>query len=485
MTKPMRGRSQGQLTLITPTARRTGHWPLRPALRVATIGAGYVGLVSAACFSEFGCSVSCVDAAPERIAALRAGHLPVYEPGLERLVAANVAAGRLAFTSDIADAVPSADVVMLAVGTPGRRGDGRADLSFVHGAARQVADVLDGYTVIATKSTVPVGTGREIARIIRERRPDATFDVISNPEFLREGTAIDDFMCPDRVIVGGGSAEAQEIMRTLYGPLSLADTPVLFTSLETAELIKYAANCFLATKVAFINEIADLCERTGADVQDVARGVGLDRRIGCDFLRAGPGFGGSCFPKDTAAFVPIAREAGAPSGIVEAVLHSNTARKAKMTDKIVHACGGSVAGKTVAVLGVTFKPDTDDVRESPSLVILPGLAGRGAALRAFDPAGMEQARRVLQDVRWCRDPYDAMAGADALVILTEWSAFRVLDLARARRLMRTPLIVDLRNIYEPAGVAAAGFRYVSIGRPPAASSRDAAADNVIRLRAAG
>ena len=454
-------------------------------MRVAIIGAGYVGLVSAACFSEFGLGVTCVDAAPERIAALRAGRLPVYEPGLERLVAANVAAGRLSFTSDITDAVPTADVVMLAVGTPSRRRDGRADLTFIHEAARQVADVLDGYTVIATKSTVPVGTGREIARIVRQRRPDAAFDVVSNPEFLREGSAVDDFMRPDRVIVGGGSAEAQEIMRALYGPLFLTDTPVLFTSLESAELIKYTANCFLATKVAFINEIADLCERIGADVQDVARGVGLDGRIGRDFLRAGPGFGGSCFPKDTAAFVPIAREAGAPSGIVEAVLRSNTARKAKMADKIVHACCGSVAGKTVAVLGVTFKPDTDDVRESPSLVILPGLVDRGAALRAFDPAGMEQARRVLRDVRWCRDPYDAMAGADALVILTEWSAFRALDLARAKGSMRTPLIVDLRNIYEPAGVAAAGFRYVSIGRPPAPSSWDAAAESVVRLRATG
>ena len=454
-------------------------------MRVAVIGAGYVGLVSAACFSEFGCSVTCVDAAPERIAALRAGYLPIHEPGLERLVAANVAAGRLSFTSDIEDAVPSADVVMLAVGTPSRRGDGRADLTFIHEAAHQVADVLAGYTVIATKSTVPVGTGREIGRIVRQQRPDAAFHVVSNPEFLREGSAIDDFMRPDRVVVGGGSAVAQEVMRAIYRPLSLSDTPVLFTSLESAELIKYAANCFLATKVAYINEIADLCERTGADVQDVARGVGLDGRIGRDFLRAGPGFGGSCFPKDTAAFVPIAREAGAPSGIVEAVLRSNTRRKAKMTDKIVHACGGSVAGKTVAVLGVTFKPDTDDVRESPSLVILPGLVERGATLRAFDPAGMEQARRVLQDVRWCRDPYDAMAGADALVILTEWSAFRALDLARAKGLMRTPLIVDLRNIYEPAGVAAAGFRYVSIGRPPAASSRDAAAENVVQLRATG
>ena len=445
------------------------------------IGAGYVGLVSAACFSEFGFSVTCVEAAPERIDALRAGRVPIYEPGLERLVAANVAAGRLSFTSEIADAVPAADVVMLAVGTPSRRGDGRADLSFIHEAARQVADMLGGYTVIATKSTVPVGTGREIARIIRERRPDAAFDVVSNPEFLREGSAIDDFMRPDRVVVGVESTEAQTVMRALYRPLFLIETPVLFTSLETAELIKYAANCFLATKITFINEMADLCEQIGADVQDVAKGIGLDGRIGRYFLHAGPGFGGSCFPKDATAFARIAEEAGVPSGIVEAVLHSNTARKAMMIDKIVQACGGGVAGKTVAVLGVTFKPNTDDVRESPSLVILPGLVERGATVRAFDPAGMDEARRVLEDVHWSRDSYDAMTDADAVVILTEWNEFRALDLARVKSLMKTPLIVDLRNIYEPAEVAAAGFRYVSVGRPAAGSV--SAQEKSQRLRA--
>ena len=436
-------------------------------MRVAMIGAGYVGLVSAACFSEFGFTATCVDSERERIAALQAGRVPIYEPGLEALVASNVAAGRLSFTEDIADAVPGADVVMLAVGTPSRRGDGHADLSFVFEAARQVADVLDGYTVVATKSTVPVGTGREIARIIQERRPDAAFDVVSNPEFLREGSAIGDFMRPDRVVVGVESERARAVMQALYRPLFLIETPVLFTSLETAELIKYAANCFLATKITFINEIADLCERLGADVQDVSKGIGLDGRIGRYFLHAGPGFGGSCFPKDAAAFARIAEEAGSPSAIVEAVLRRNTVRKAAMVDKIVQACGGSVADKTIAVLGVTFKPNTDDVRESPSLVILPGLIDMGATVRAFDPAGMEEARRVLDGVVWCRDAYDAMAGADALVILTEWNEFRALDLERARGLLKTPLMVDLRNIYEPGEVAGAGIRYVSVGRPAA------------------
>jgi len=434
-------------------------------MRVAMIGAGYVGLVSAACFSEFGFTVTCVDSDPERIAALSAGQVPIYEPGLEPLLAANVAAGRLSFTDEFAAAVPAADVVMLAVGTPSRRGDGHADLTFVHEAARQVADALDGYTVVATKSTVPVGTGREIARIIRAQRPDTAFDVVSNPEFLREGSALGDFMRPDRVVVGVESEQAQAVMQALYRPLFLIETPVLFTTLETAELTKYAANCFLATKITFINEIADLCERLDADVQDVAKGIGLDGRIGRYFLHAGPGFGGSCFPKDTAAFARIAEEADAPSAIVEAVLRKNTARKAAMVDKIVQACGGSIAGKTVAVLGVTFKPNTDDVRESPSLVIVPGLMAQGATVRAFDPAGMAEAGRVLDGVIWCRDSYDAMAGADALVILTEWNEFRALDLNRAQDLLETPLIVDLRNIYDPAEVAAAGFRYVSVGRP--------------------
>ena len=437
-------------------------------MRVAMIGAGYVGLVSAACFSEFGFSVTCFDAAPERIAALRSGRVPIHEPGLEALLSANVAAGRLSFANDVADAVAAADVIMLAVATPGRRGDGHADLSFLFQAAREVAGALEGYTVVATKSTVPVGSGREIARIIRERRPDAAFDVVSNPEFLRQGSAVGDFMRPDRVVVGVESERARAVMRTLYRPLLLIETPVLFTSLETAELTKYAANCFLATKITFINEIADLCERLGADVQDVANGIGLDGRIGQYFLHAGPGFGGSCLPKDAAAFVRIAEEAGAPSAIVDAVVHTNTARKAAMVEKIVQACGGAVAGKTIAVLGVTFKPDTDDVRESPSLVILPGLIEKGAKVRAFDSAGMEEARALLDGIVWCNDSYDALAGADALVILTDWNEFRTLDLERARSLLRTPLMVDLRNLYEPGAVAGAGIRYVSVGRPAAA-----------------
>jgi len=436
-------------------------------MRVAMIGAGYVGLVSAACFSEFGFSVTCIDAAPERIASLRSGRMPIHEPGLEALLSANVAAGRLSFSDDIAGAVAAADVVMLAVGTPGRRDDGHADLSFLFQAAREVAGALEGYTVVATKSTVPVGSGREIARIIRERRPDAPFDVVSNPEFLRQGSAVGDFMRPDRVVVGVESERARSVMRALYRPLFPVETPVLFTSLETAELTKYAANCFLATKIAFINEIADLCERLGADVQDIAKGIGLDRRIGRYFLHAGPGFGGSCLPKDAAAFTRIAEGAGAPSAIVDAVLRENTARKAAMVEKIVQACGGSVDGKTIAVLGVTFKPNTDDVRESPSLVILPGLVEQGAEVRAFDPAGMEEARALLDGVAWCRDSYGAMAGADALVILTEWNEFGALDLERVKSLLKTPLMVDLRNIYEPGEVAGAGIRYVSVGRPAA------------------
>ncbi len=443
-------------------------------MRIAMIGAGYVGLVSAACFSEFGFAVTCVDAEPERIETLRAGRVPFYEPGLDGLFASNIEARRLSFTGDVADAVPGADLVMLAVGTPSRRGDGHADLSFIRKAACQVADALDVYTVVATKSTVPVGTGREIADIIRHRRPDAAFDIVSNPEFLREGSAVGDFMRPDRVVVGVESARAREVMRALYRPLFLIETPVLFTTLEAAELIKYAANCFLATKIAFINEIADLCERVGADVQDVAKGIGLDNRIGRYFLHAGPGFGGSCFPKDTAAFARIAEEAGAPCGIVETVLRSNGERKARMIEKIVQACGGTVSGKTVAALGVTFKPNTDDVRESPSLVILRGLMERGATVRAFDPAGMDEARRVLDGVVWCRDSYDAMAGADALLVLTEWNEFRALDLERVRGLLRTPLIVDLRNIYDPAELAAVGFRSVSVGRPATGPGEDTA-----------
>ncbi len=434
-------------------------------MRIAIIGAGHVGLVSAACLSQFGFTVTCVDSQHRKVAALRTGEVPIHEPGLDRLLAANIDAGRLSFTADMAEAVPEADVAMLAVATPGRE-DGRADLSFVRQAARQLADALDGYTVLAIRSTVPVGTCREIAAIVRERRPDADFDIVSNPEFLREGAAISDFMHPDRVVVGVESARARAVMSALYRPLSPAESPILFTTPETAELAKYAANCFLATRVAFINEFADLCERLGADVRDLARAIGLDRRIGRHHLRPGPGFGGACLPKDAAALVRTARQPGAPSAVVEAVLHSNARRKAAMVGRIVDACGGSLAGKTVAVLGIAFKPATDTVRESPALAILPELMKRGAAIRAFDPAGMENARPLLDGVAWCRDAYDAATGADALLVLTEWNQFRALDLDRLRALLRTPLLLDLRNIYDPAQAAAAGLRHVGLGLPP-------------------
>jgi len=433
-------------------------------MRIAMIGAGYVGLVSGACFSEFGIDVVCVDNDENKINRLRGGEIPIYEPGLEDLVGRNTAAGRLTFDTDTAAAVRGADAVFIAVGTPSRRGDGHADLSYVHAAAREIARALNGYTVIVTKSTVPVGTGREVARIVREARPDADFDVAANPEFLREGSAIDDFMRPDRVVVGVESERAREVLSSIYRPLYLIETPVLFTGLETAELIKYACNGFLATKVTFINEMADLCEKVGADVHDVARGIGLDGRIGRKFLHPGPGFGGSCFPKDTLALSRTATEYGAPARIIETVIEVNEARKRRMADKIVAACGGSVAGKTIGVLGLTFKPNTDDMRESPSLTIVPALQAAGATIRAFDPAGMAEAKRLLDDVVWCEDAYDAAMGADALVIITEWNAFRALDLARVKSIMSAPLLIDLRNVYEPDDVARAGFAYFCVGR---------------------
>ncbi|MBM3559887.1 MAG: UDP-glucose/GDP-mannose dehydrogenase family protein [Alphaproteobacteria bacterium] len=447
-------------------------------MNIAMIGAGYVGLVSGACFSEFGWNVTCVDNDRGRIARLLGGEMPIYEPGLDRLIATNVAAGRLSFTSDLAPAVAAADVVFIAVGTPSRRGDGHADLSYVYGAAREIAVALDGYTVVVTKSTVPVGTGREVARIIREVRPDAEFDIASNPEFLREGSAIEDFMRPDRVVVGTDSPRARELLADLYRPLFLRDTPIVGTSLESAEIIKYAANCFLATKITFINQFADLCERVGANVQDVAKGIGLDGRIGIKFLHAGPGYGGSCFPKDTQALAESARQLGAPVGIVEEVVRANAARKLAMADKVIAACGGTVAGKTIAVLGVTFKPNTDDMRDAPSLVILPQLIAAGARIRAFDPAGMKEAAHLIAGVEWCRDAYDTMAGADALVVLTEWNAFRGLDVERVKSLLRAPLVIDLRNVYHPADMAAAGFRYVSVGRPDVGGRQP----NVVSLR---
>jgi len=436
-------------------------------MRIAMIGTGYVGLVSGACFSEFGHHVTCVDVDADKIARIERGEIPIFEPGLDVLVEKNVANGRLHFTTDLSKAVSSADAVFIAVGTPTRRGDGHADLTYVYAAAAQIADAIDHYTVIITKSTVPVGTGREVERIIREARPEAQFDVVSNPEFLREGAAIEDFMRPDRIVIGSESETASEAMRELYRPLFLRETPILITSRETSELIKYAANTFLAAKITFINEIADLCEQLGANVQDVAKGIGMDGRIGAKFLHPGPGYGGSCFPKDTLALVRTAQEYGAPLRIVETVVETNERRKAQMSEKIVAGCGGSVEGKTIAVLGLTFKPNTDDMRDSASLAILPALQQGGATIRAYDPEGMEEAKKLLHDIVWCDDAYEAMKGADAVVIITEWNEFRALDLGRAKTLMRAPVMIDLRNIYQPAEMAEAGFAYTSVGRPPA------------------
>lgn len=434
-------------------------------MRIAMIGTGYVGLVSGACFSEFGIEVICVDMDAGKIAALENGVMPIYEPGLEALVANNVGAGRLSFTTDLAAAVASSDAVFIAVGTPSRRGDGHADLSYVHAAAAQIAEALDGYTVVVTKSTVPVGTGNDVERIILETRPDAEFDVVSNPEFLREGSAIEDFMRPDRVVIGAEGERARNLMRSLYRPLSLIETPILFTNRETAELIKYATNAFLATKISFINELADLCEEVGADVRDVSRGMGLDGRIGRKFLHPGPGYGGSCFPKDTLALVRTAQEFGAPIRIVEAVVDINNERKKAMASRVISACGGSVDGKTIAILGLTFKPNTDDMRESPSLDIVPALQAAGADIRAFDPEGMKEAKDLLQNVTWCEDTYDAIDGSDAVVIVTEWNEFRSLDFARMKETMKAPILVDLRNIYDAEQVTAAGVDYTCVGRP--------------------
>ncbi|HYM31551.1 MAG TPA: UDP-glucose/GDP-mannose dehydrogenase family protein [Candidatus Cybelea sp.] len=432
---------------------------------VAMIGTGYVGLVSGACFSEFGHQVTCVDKDAAKIESLRKGRMPIYEPGLQSLVERNMAAGQLRFSTEITDAVKNADAVFIAVGTPSRHGDGEADLTYVYAAAREIAAALRDYTVVITKSTVPVGTGREVHRIIRETRPDAEFDVASNPEFLREGSAIEDFMRPDRVVVGAETDRAQEVMRELYRPLFLIETPVMFTALETAELIKYAANTFLATKITFINEIANLCEKVGADVHDVARGIGLDGRIGRKFLHAGPGYGGSCFPKDTRALIATARRSGAPLRIVETVVDVNDHRKREMAERIIAAAGGSLKGRTVAVLGVTFKPNTDDMRESPSLDIVPALQAAGAKVRAYDPEGMSEARQLLPGVNWCKDAYEAAQGADALVIITEWNQFRALNLDRLKSILKRPLMIDLRNIYKPQEMAAAGFDYHCVGRP--------------------
>jgi len=434
-------------------------------MRIAMIGTGYVGLVSGTCFSEFGITVTCVDNDAGKIEKLHRNIMPIYEPGLDEMVADNVKAGRLFFTTDLKAAVKEADAVFIAVGTPSRRGDGHADLSFVYAAAEEIADAMDGYTVVVNKSTVPVGTGDEVEKIIRTRRPDAKFDVVSNPEFLREGSAINDFMRPDRVVIGTESEEARAVMRQLYRVLYLIETPIVFTSRRTSELIKYAGNTFLATKITFINEIADLCEKVGANVHDVARGIGLDGRIGKKFLHAGPGYGGSCFPKDTLALVKTARDYGSPIRIVETVVAVNDERKKAMADRIVKAAGGDVKGKTVAVLGLTFKPNTDDMRDSPSLDIVPALVNAGAKVRAFDPEGTEEAKKMLTGIEYAKDAYDALEGADVLAIVTEWNEFRALDLKRVKTLLKSPVVVDLRNVWDPAEMRAAGFTYVSVGRP--------------------
>ncbi len=435
-------------------------------MHVAMIGTGYVGLVSGACFSEFGHHVVCVDKDVSKIDGLNTGKMPIYEPGLADLVGNNVAAGRLTFTTEFVDAVKAADAVFIAVGTPSRRGDGHADLSYVYAAAAEIADAVDGYTVVVTKSTVPVGTGDEVERIMAEANPDADVDVVSNPEFLREGAAIEDFMRPDRVVIGSDADRARDCMRELYRPLYLIETPIVFTGRRTSELIKYAANTFLTTKITFINEVADLCEKVGANVHDVARGIGLDGRIGRKFLHPGPGYGGSCFPKDTLALVSTARDFDSPLRIVEQVVTINDERKQQMAGRIIAAMGGDGAGKTVAMLGVTFKPNTDDMRESPSIDIVAGLQAAGATVRAYDPEGMGEAKEVMTDVVWCDDTYECMSGADTVAIVTEWNEFRALDLERTKSLLTKPVMVDLRNIYDPADMAAAGFDYFSIGRPP-------------------
>ncbi len=437
-------------------------------MRIAMIGGGYVGLVSGACFADLGVQVCVVESDAAKLAALHEGRMPIYEPGLDRLVTENAAAGRLSFTADLPLAVRDAEAVFIAVGTPTRRGDGHADVSFVNAAAEQVARALTGYAVIVTKSTVPVGTGRRIEQIVREARPDLEFDVASNPEFLREGSAIGDFMRPDRVVIGAESERAREVLRRLYRPLYLIEAPILFTGLETAELTKYAANSFLAMKVTFINEMADLCEKVGADVHDVARGIGLDGRIGRKFLHPGPGYGGSCFPKDTLALVRIAQDWGAPSRLVEATVAVNDARKAGMAARIVAACGGSVRGKTVAVLGLTFKPETDDMRDAPSLPIIHRLVEEGALIRAFDPEGMGPAGALLPPgVIYCRDALEAADQADALVLVTEWNEFRALSPVRLASGMRGAVVVDLRNVFDPAAMQQAGLDYHGIGRPRA------------------
>jgi UDPglucose 6-dehydrogenase len=434
-------------------------------MHVAMIGTGYVGLVSGACFADFGHTVTCIDKDAAKIERLQGGGIPIYEPGLDILVAQNVKAGRLFFSTDASEAVRGADAVFIGVGTPSRRGDGYADLSYVYAAAEEIAGLVDGFTVVVTKSTVPVGTGDEIEAIFKRVRPDADVAIVSNPEFLREGAAIEDFKRPDRVVVGTQEPRAQAVMRELYRPLYLNETPILFTNRRTSELIKYAANAFLALKITYINEMADLCEAVGADVQQVARGIGLDNRIGSKFLNAGPGYGGSCFPKDTIALVRTARDAGAPVELIETTVKVNGERKKAMAGKIGVAASGELKGKTVGILGLTFKPNTDDMRDAPALDIVPALQAQGAHVQAFDPEGGHEARQLLRGVDFKDSPYDAAQDADVLVIITEWDQFRALDLDRIKLLMKTPVLVDLRNIYKPDDMRARGFAYTSVGRP--------------------
>lgn len=434
-------------------------------MRVTMIGTGYVGLVSGACFADFGHVVTCVDKDASKIERLEQGIMPIYEPGLDQLVAKNVKEERLFFTTDPTDAIRNADAVFIAVGTPSRRGDGHADLSYVYGAAEEITDLIDGYTVIVTKSTVPVGTGDEVEAIISKKRSSDEFAVVSNPEFLREGAAIKDFKIPDRVVVGTDDPRAQEVMTELYRPLFLNETPILFTNRRTSELIKYAANAFLAVKITFINEMADLCEKVGANVQEVSRGIGLDNRIGKKFLNAGPGYGGSCFPKDTLALTKTANDHGSPVRIVDTVVEVNAARKKAMAQKVIDAMGGDVSGKTIGILGLAFKQNTDDMRDAPSLDIIPVLQAAGATIRAFDPESMEEASHLLSDVMFCDGPYHALEGADAMVIITEWDQFRALDMERAKSLLNGNVVVDLRNIYAKADMEKRGFDYTSVGRP--------------------
>ncbi len=433
-------------------------------MKVAMIGTGYVGLVTGTCFADLGHDVVCVDKDAGKVERLKKGEIPIFEPGLEDMVERNVEAGRLTFTTSYAEAVPGRDAVFIAVGTPTKETDGSADLSAVYAVARELARHMTGYTVVVDKSTVPVGTGDEVQAIIAKENPAVKFDVASNPEFLREGSAIDDFMQPDRIVIGVDAERPRAVMQALYRPLTMHEVPTIYTSRATAELTKYAANAFLATKVTFINEIADICERVGADVQDVSRGIGLDSRIGPKFLQAGAGFGGSCFPKDTLALTETARKIGRPTQIVEAVMAANTERKRRMAEKIIAACGGNLKGKTLAVLGVTFKPNTDDMRDAPSLDIIPLLQKAGAHIRAYDPEGMEEARKYLTGLDWTKDAYSTMPDADALLILTEWNEFRVLDFDRIKSLLKAPLVIDLRNVYAPVEMAAAGFTYHSVGR---------------------